>query len=108
MDGRPEIGVIQALVQFHTGINRRDMISARQGIDVVDARHVAMWLARRASYSFPEIGRGFHRDHSTAMYAVRRIDDLRSRGAFPFSLLDEMQRALALAPSDIYPPRQVP
>lgn len=42
------------------------------------ARHIAMWIARTRwlpQPSFPELGREFHRDHSTIMSAVDRIEE---------------------------------
>ncbi len=39
---------------------------------LVRIRHALIWYARtRLGCSFPELGRIFHRDHSTAQYAVR-------------------------------------
>jgi len=43
----------------------------------VRIRHVAMWLARKVTYaSFPEIGRAFHRDHTSCLVAIRKVDAL--------------------------------
>ena len=46
-------------------------------------RHVAMYLAKQlTSRSLPEIGRKFgKRDHTTVMYAIRRIEELRPKDA---------------------------
>ena len=41
---------------------------------LVTYRHVAMAAARRLGHSFPIIGRGFDRDHTTVMHAVKRVD----------------------------------
>lgn len=41
----------------------------------VHARQIAMYLCRtRLALSYPTIGRLFGRDHTTAMYAIRKID----------------------------------
>ena len=39
-------------------------------------RHIAMWLCRhlRPDLSYPQIAHRFDRDHTTVMYAVRRMD----------------------------------
>lgn len=38
------------------------------------ARHLAMYAARQAGYSLHEVGDMFHRDHTTIIYAVRRVN----------------------------------
>lgn len=40
----------------------------------VDARHVAMWLMRDGGRPYAEIGRELGVDHSTVIYAVRRVN----------------------------------
>jgi chromosomal replication initiator protein len=41
---------------------------------VAEARQVAMWLVRElGGRSYPELGRIFQRDHTTAISAVRRV-----------------------------------
>ena len=41
------------------------------------ARQTAMYLARKHTQaSFPEIGKKFNKDHSTAIAAVRKIETL--------------------------------
>lgn len=43
----------------------------------VRARQLAMWICREdLSSSYPEIGRHFRRDHTTVIYACRRIEAL--------------------------------
>lgn len=46
-------------------------------VSVTRARQVAMWIMRnRLSFSYPEIGREFNqRDHSSAMVAVKRVQN---------------------------------
>ena len=50
------------------------MTHNRQG-NVVHARHVLMYVARKASdMSLPQIGRLCDRDHTTVLHAVNRVD----------------------------------
>ena len=60
------------------GVTRDDITGpARSGTPIV-ARQVAMYLCRtRTPLSFPALGRLFHRDHTTVMHAVKKIDHAR-------------------------------
>lgn len=53
-----------------------DLYSRRMDLVTCRARNIAMWCARQFTYlSFAEIGRKVnHRDHSTAMNSVARIE----------------------------------
>ena len=40
-----------------------------------EARQIAMYLIRKlTNLSLPDIGREFNRDHSTALYAIRKVE----------------------------------
>jgi chromosomal replication initiation ATPase DnaA len=58
------------------GVTHIDIRSNRRDAKTVLARHTGIWLARRLTEcSYPEIGWAFgKRDHTSAMYAVSRID----------------------------------
>ena len=62
----------------HFGLPPEDIFSAGRRHDLVFARQVAMFLCRRhMGLSFPELGRAFGgRDHSTALYSCRKIEQL--------------------------------
>lgn len=55
-----------------------DILSASRRHDLVFARQVAMYLCRKhLGLSFPELGRAFGgRDHSTALYSCRKVEQL--------------------------------
>jgi chromosomal replication initiator protein len=59
------------------GVTVLDIKSARHHASLVQARHVAMYLARHLTpRSLPEIGRFLGgRDHTTVMYGVRRTEE---------------------------------
>jgi chromosomal replication initiator protein len=56
-------------------VSRADLDSPRRAANVVRARQLAIYVARRAtSLPIADIARGFGRDHSTVLYAIRTID----------------------------------
>jgi hypothetical protein len=69
---------IQRVVAEHYRIPFREMTSARRSRDVARPRQVAMYLARELTpFSLPTIGKFFgNRDHTTILYAIRKIGDL--------------------------------
>ncbi|MFZ5610570.1 MAG: chromosomal replication initiator protein DnaA [Pseudomonadota bacterium] len=69
---------IQREVAEHYNIRLADLLSSRRTRTVVRPRQVAMFLAKKlTTRSLPEIAREFHgKDHTTVMYAVRRIEEL--------------------------------
>jgi chromosomal replication initiator protein len=77
---RVTIEEIQKRVAEHYSIRLADMHSARRARAVARPRQVAMYLAKQLTpRSLPEIGRKFGgRDHTTVMYAIRKIEELRT------------------------------
>ncbi len=73
------IETIQRTVAEFYKIRMADMKSERRGRSIARPRQVAMSLCKRlTSKSYPEIGKHFgDRDHTTVMYAVRKIEQLR-------------------------------
>ena len=57
------------------GVELIDILSARTDARAVQARHIAMYLARRmTTCSLPQIGRMFGgRDHSTVVQAIKNV-----------------------------------
>jgi chromosomal replication initiator protein len=62
----------------HYNLRMSDMTSARRSRSVARPRQMAMYLAKKLTpRSYPEIGRKFGgKDHTTVLYAVRRIEEL--------------------------------
>lgn len=58
----------------HFGVTGDDVLGDNRGTYAVNARHVAMWLMRDAGRTYPEIGREMERDHTSAIYAVKRVN----------------------------------
>ena len=59
-------------------ITKTDIESARRSRSVAYPRQIAMYLCRKlTTRSLPQIGRFFgNRDHTTVLYAVRKLEDL--------------------------------
>ncbi len=62
----------------HYNLRMSDMTSGRRSRSVARPRQMAMWLAKKLTpRSYPEIGRKFGgKDHTTVLYAVRKIEEL--------------------------------
>lgn len=76
-DHDPGIAAIIEAAGREFGISVRQILSERRQRDVVEARHVAMWLARELTWrSYPAVGRIFRRDHTSVIHAISRVDEL--------------------------------
>ena len=54
-----------------------DLSGPNRRAETVNARHVAMWFLKlNTPYSYKAIGAMFHRDHSTALHACRKVENL--------------------------------
>lgn len=68
------IDIIKKVVAEHFHVNVEDLCSQKRAQTIAWPRQVAMYLATQLTdMSFPEIGRAFERDHSTAVYARDRV-----------------------------------
>lgn len=74
---------IQKVTAEYYRVKIEDILSKRRPANIAFARQVAMYLAKELTQkSLPEIGNLFGgRDHSTVLYAVRKIADERKRNA---------------------------
>jgi chromosomal replication initiator protein len=60
------------------GIQLSEMLSDRRAREVSRPRQLAMYLSKQLTQkSYPAIGREFRRDHTTVMYAVRHVEELK-------------------------------
>lgn len=74
---RLSVAEISGLTAAYYGLNRSHMESADRSKKIARPRMVAMYLARRlTTFSLPQIGRRFGRDHTTVLHAVARVCDL--------------------------------
>ena len=66
---------IQNAVCEAFGIDATDMASRTRDWRISRPRQVAMYLARELTpWSYPNLGRFFHRDHSTVIHAIQQVD----------------------------------
>ncbi|MBX5238649.1 helix-turn-helix domain-containing protein [Rhizobium sp. NLR22b] len=68
------------------GITMKDLCGPRRAHPLVDHRQLIMWELKmivKPEISYPELGRLFRRDHTTALWAVRRVEELKARGLLP-------------------------
>jgi chromosomal replication initiator protein len=70
---RVRMARIIALVATARGVTPDEIRGDRRMQCIVRPRHEAMYLARCAGWTYPEIGRAFGgRDHSTVIHGVRK------------------------------------
>ena len=74
----PSIDTVKRATMTVFEITKTDLESARRSRSVAYPRQIAMYLCRKlTTRSLPQIGRFFgNRDHTTVLYAVRKLEDL--------------------------------
>lgn len=97
-DRRKDITVelIQKVVAEHFGIKLADMKSNKRLKNLVQARQMAIWLCRdMTKFSYPDIGTKFGgKDHSTVIYAAKKIDLALKCDAKLCKIIDEIKLVL--------------
>ena len=64
-------------VSQRSGIKKEKILSRNRRKEIVAARFACMYLLRKEAFmTFAAIGRVFGRDHSTAMHALRTVENL--------------------------------
>jgi chromosomal replication initiation ATPase DnaA len=72
---RPRVKDIVSMVAAMAGQSPMAIIGEQRDRDVVRARQVICWLARRFTrHSLMEVARALDRDHTTALHSVKRIN----------------------------------
>jgi chromosomal replication initiator protein len=78
------------------GLSRERLLARDRSPKVALARQTAMYLARELTdVSLPEIGRGFERDHSTVVHALKRISADVAAGGPAADVVDKLRERLA-------------
>ncbi len=87
--------VIRA-VCHHFNLRSGDLLGKDRHRSIANARHVAIYLCRqRLKCSYPELGRHFgHRDHTSVMHAVKKVEALRENDPEMRGHLDAIERRL--------------
>ncbi len=90
--------IVEAVVTV-TGIGPVALFSGLRFADVAAARHLAMWAIRtRLRWSYPQIGRLFDRDHTSAMHGVGRVA---RRVLWPSTFAEQAQAVAELLDGDL-------
>lgn len=75
MTGRPRIKDLVRMVADMAGQSPIAIVGEQRDQDVVRARQVICWLARRFTrHSLTEVARVLDRDHTTVVHSVKRIN----------------------------------
>jgi chromosomal replication initiator protein len=92
--GEPEItaGLIIAQTAAYFGVSIEELTGPSRGRHLVMARQIAMYLCRELTgLSLPKIGAQFgNRDHTTVMYADRKINQLLAERRAVFNPVSEL------------------
>jgi len=72
--GFEKCAAIIGLCAARFGFSELEILSDRRKRPLTRARHAAMWICHEATTrSLPQLGRAFHRDHTTVLHAVRLV-----------------------------------
>lgn len=94
------IDMIKAEVARRYDVTVEQLEGDRREKRISQARHIAIYLARElTNSSFPAIGRAFgHRDHTTVMHAVRKVNEMLKTPLF-YSEIEGLKESLSTCPS---------
>jgi len=80
-DGRIKIATIIQVVADYFGLSVLDLKSERRTLKLSRPRHIIMYLARTLTErSMPAIGLQMHRDHTSILHGVRKVERLLAEG----------------------------
>jgi chromosomal replication initiation ATPase DnaA len=69
----PRIADVIAVVAEHFNFTRQMLIGAQRTYDIAHARQVGYYLCRELGFAWLPIGRGFGKDHSSALHGTNKI-----------------------------------
>ena len=92
----PTIDQVKRAVMAVFEVTKTDLESARRSRSIAYPRQIAMYICRKqTTRSLPQIGRYFgDRDHTTVLYAVRKLEGLITKDASLKSDIDRVESAL--------------
>jgi chromosomal replication initiator protein len=99
---------IQDAVCAVHGLTRAELLSSQRSPRVAHARQIAMYLARELTpLSLTQVARGFDRDHTTVMHAVRAVNHRLEPGSETATAVHKVRAALGTnrGRSNPYSPR---
>ena len=66
--------IISQVCKFYS-VDEEKLRGTQKTKGISEARQVAMYLIRKlTNLSLPDIGKEFNRDHSTVLYAIRKVE----------------------------------
>ena len=68
--------VVRRATVLHFNTDTRSLISSERTREVVYQRHIGMYVARELKVSYPQIGRIFNRDHTSALHGAGIIREM--------------------------------
>jgi chromosomal replication initiator protein len=93
--GPVTIDRVQDVVCRHFDLERADLTGDRKVAKVARPRQIAMYLARvLVGESSTAVGREFGRDHSTVLYAERKIEQLLKEDREVYDLVDQLTETI--------------
>ena len=94
-DRRITVDEVKRCVSRRYGLKTGDLESRSRRSEIVRPRQLAMYATRLLTgKSFPDIGRHFDRDHTTALYAVEKMASLALTNPEIAAEIDEIKRSL--------------
>lgn len=86
--------VVITVISAHFGLSVKEITGGKRHQKVVQARQIAMFICRQLlGSSYPSLGRIFGgKDHSTAMYAVKKIKQLQESNKDTKNLVTELKK----------------
>ena len=76
-------------------VSEKDIISKRKTAELAKARQIAMYIARETTeLSYKPIGEAFGKDHTTVLYAVKKVETWLKEDAHEKELIDDIIKNL--------------
>ena len=96
----PTLSAIQDAVCTVNGLTKEELLSPRRSVRITRARQLAMFMARELTgLSLTEIARGFDRDHTTVIHAIRQVSSRLEPGSDTAVAVHRVRAALGKAAS---------
>jgi chromosomal replication initiator protein len=91
----PSLEAIQEAVCSVSGLTTQELLSPKRSSRVARSRQLGMYLARElTSLSLTEIARGFNRDHTTVLHAIRTVSSRLEPGSDTAETMHKVRSAL--------------
>jgi chromosomal replication initiator protein len=96
----PSLSAIQEAVCAVNGLTKEELLSARRSPRIARSRQLAMYMARELTpLSLTEIARGFDRDHTTVLHAIRSVSSRLEPGSETANAVHTVHRTLGTRPA---------